>query len=244
MRIVAVGDLHANFPTLWRVLRAEGLLGPSFRPTEALRAGETRLILLGDLVHPKTPKDYERLTGLSPFNPEDPLHLRLAAGAQIRELFRLKALQEAAPAGVTILLGNHDEAALKGEPILGNRHLLHLEFHPERGGKALPEPLRAWMMGFPREVVLEGIHFAHVGPVPWLQTYDELFYAQSEPKTWWFMTPDYVERMGFRYGVYGHTPMREGILLRERFALIDALDLGEYLEIWPEDPLRVRVRKV
>ncbi|GAA6733787.1 metallophosphoesterase [Thermus oshimai] len=244
MRIVAVGDLHANFPALWRILKAEGLLGPTFQPTEALRSGETRLVLLGDLVHPKTPKDYERLTGLSPFDPEDPLHLRLAAGAQIRELFRLKEFQESAPEGVIILLGNHDEAALKGDPILGNRHLLHLEFHPERGGKPLPEPLKAWMAGFPREVVLEGVHFAHVGPVPWLQTYDELFYAHSEPKTWWFMTPDYVERMGFRFGVYGHTPMREGILLKERFALIDALDLGEYLEIWPEDPLRVRVRKV
>ncbi|MFX7648141.1 hypothetical protein ABTJ47_19690, partial [Acinetobacter baumannii] len=88
-----------------------------------LLSGKTYLVLLGDLVHPKTPRDYERLTGLSPYDPSDPTHLRLAAGAQIRELFRLKAFQEAAQGQVTILLGNHDEAVLKGEPILGNQHL-------------------------------------------------------------------------------------------------------------------------
>ncbi|MDM7324744.1 MAG: metallophosphoesterase, partial [Thermus sp.] len=25
MRIIAIGDLHANFPALWRILKAEGL---------------------------------------------------------------------------------------------------------------------------------------------------------------------------------------------------------------------------
>ncbi|AEV15806.1 hypothetical protein TCCBUS3UF1_7580 [Thermus sp. CCB_US3_UF1] len=245
MRVVAVGDLHGNFPALWRLLRLEGLADPLLQPTEELRSGRTRLVLLGDLVHPKTQRDYERLTGLTPFDPQDPNHLRLAAGAQIRELFRLKALQEASEGHLTILLGNHDEAALKGEPLLGNRHLKHLEFHPEYGGKALPHGLKAWMEGFPRELLLNGVHFAHVGPVPWLQEYDALFYAQSEPKTWWFRTPDYVERMGYRFGVYGHVPMREGILLKERFALIDALDLGEYLELFPEEePLLLRVKRL
>lgn len=245
MRIVAVGDLHANLPALWRILRAEGLADAGLRPTEELLSGRAHLVLLGDLVHPKTPRDYERLTGLSPFNPLDPNHLRLAAGAQIRELFRLKAFQEAAQGQVTILLGNHDEAVLRGEPILGNQHLKHLEFHPEHGGRPLPEALRAWMAGFPREVVFHGVHFAHVGPVPWLQEYNELFYAQSEPKTWWFRTPDYVERMGYRFGVYGHVPMKEGILLKERFALIDALDLGEYLELFPEEePLHPLVKRL
>ncbi|WP_038047410.1 metallophosphoesterase [Thermus caliditerrae] len=245
MRVVAVGDLHGNFPTLWRILRAEGLADAHLRPTEALRSGQTQVVLLGDLVHPKTPRDYERLTGLSPFNPQDPTHLRLAAGYQIRELFRLKAFQEEAEGHVTILLGNHDEAALKGEPVLGNRHLKHLEFHPEMGGKPLPEALRAWMARFPRELVLQGVHFAHVGPVPWLQEYDELFYAQSEPKTWWFRTPDYVERMGYRFGVYGHVPMKDGILIKERLALIDALDLGEYLVLHPyEEPLRLEAKRL
>jgi hypothetical protein len=39
--------------------------------------------------------------------------------------------------------------------------------------------------------------------------------------------------------------MKEGILLKDRFALIDALDLGEYLEIHPEsEPLKVEVRRL
>ncbi len=62
------------------------------------------------------------------------------------------------------------------------------------------------MASFPRELVLEGVHFAHVGPVPWLQEYDALFYAQSEPKTWWFRTPDYVERMATASGFTGTCP--------------------------------------
>ncbi|GGM97924.1 metallophosphoesterase [Thermus composti] len=245
MRVVAIGDLHANFPAFWRVLRREGLLDEAFRPSLPLLRGEVRVVLLGDLVHPKTLRDYERLTGLSPFDPQDPTHLRVAAGVEIRELFRLKALQEEVGGGFAILLGNHDEAALKGEPILGTRHLKHLEFHLEAGGRPLPETLKAWIRGFPRELLLQGVHFAHVGPVPWLQEYDALFYAQTEPKTWWFRTPDYVERMGYRYGVYGHTPMKEGILLKERFALIDALDLGEYLVLDLEaDPPRPEVRRL
>ncbi|GAB5601958.1 metallophosphoesterase [Thermus sp. FJN-A] len=245
MRVIAVGDLHGNFPALWRILKAEGLADPGLKPSEELRSGRARVVLLGDLVHPKTLWDYERLTGLTPFDPHDPAHLRLAASWQIRELFRLKAFQEAAAGHVTILLGNHDEAALKGEPLLGNRQLKHLEFHPEHGGKPLPEALKAWFASFPREVSLLGVHFAHVGPVPWLQEYDDLFYAQSEPKTWWFRTPDYVERMGHRFGVYGHIPMKDGILLKERFALIDALDLGQYLELFPEEePLRLLIKRL
>jgi hypothetical protein len=51
--------------------------------------------------------------------------------------------------------------------------------------------------------------------------------------------------MGFRFGVYGHVPMKEGILLKDRFALIDALDLGEYLELDPEaEPLKVQVKRL
>ncbi len=230
MRVIALGDLHAQFRLLWRILRREGLVDAGFRPTEALRAGQVALVLLGDLVHPKGPKGYEALTGLSPFDPHDPFHLRLAAKAQIRELHRLRAFQKEAGGQVHILLGNHDQAVLDGEPILESGGMPHLEFHPEAGGLPLPEELRAWLAGLPREWVLEGVHFAHVGPVPWLQDYSPFFYAQSEAKTWWFRTPDYVERMGYRFGVYGHTPTK-GILLKERFALIDALDLGEYLEL-------------
>ncbi len=40
-------------------------------------------------------------------------------------------------------------------------------------------------------------------------------------------------------------PLKEGVLLKERFALIDALDLGEYLELFPEEePLAPRVKRL
>ncbi len=138
MRVIAVGDLHGNFPALWRLLKAEGLADAHLRPTAALRAGEARLVLLGDLVHPKTLRDYERLTGLSPYDPEDPTHLRLAAGAQIRELFRLKGFQEEAEGHVTILLGNHDEAALRGEPILATATSSTWSSTPSAGASPCP----------------------------------------------------------------------------------------------------------
>jgi hypothetical protein len=244
MRVLALGDLHALFPTLWRILRKEGAATPDLRPTEEVLSGGLRVVLLGDLVHPKTLEDYQLLTGFTLFDPENPHHLQAAARAQIRELFRLKRFQEEAQGQVTILLGNHDEAAVRGAPLLGNRHLAHKEFHPELGGLELPQALKAWMAGFPRELVLLGVHFAHVGPVPWLQSYDELFYASSEPKTWWFLTPDYVERMGYRFGVYGHTPMKEGVLIKERLALIDALDLGQYLKLVLGEEVALEVGQV
>lgn len=72
MRVIAIGDLHGNFATLWRILKGEGLATPALEPTEALASGETRVVLLGDLVHPKTPRDYERLTGFPPTTPQTP----------------------------------------------------------------------------------------------------------------------------------------------------------------------------
>ncbi|MGQ9691994.1 MAG: metallophosphoesterase [Thermaceae bacterium] len=241
MRVLALGDLHALFPTLWRILRKEGAATPHLTPTEEVREGRLKVVLLGDLVHPKTLSEYSRLTGFTPFDRGNPRHLQVAARAQIRELFRLKRFQEEARGHVTILLGNHDAAVLEGKLLLGNQHLAHREFHPELGGLALPEALKAWMKSFPRELVLKGVHFAHVGPVPWLQTYDELFYANSEHKTWWLLTPDYVDRMGYRFGVHGHTPMKGGILLKERIALIDALDLGQYLKLLIGEEVAVEI---
>ncbi|HHO58094.1 MAG TPA: metallophosphoesterase, partial [Oceanithermus profundus] len=65
--------------------------------------------------------------------------------------------------------------------------------------------------------------------------YDDMFYQSKEPKHWRFTHPDYLARAGYRFGVYGHTVMKKGIRVFERhgFALIDALDLGQYLELIP-----------
>ncbi len=146
-------------------------------------------------------------------------------------MIRIKRFQEAAPEYITIPLGNHDHAVLTGEMVLGNAQLEHREFHPELGGVELPQELKSWFQTFPRELNLYGVNFAHVGPVPWLQTYDELFYSSREPKEWWLRNADYVERMGYRFGVYGHTVMRNGILVKDKLALIDALDQDQYLEL-------------
>jgi len=42
-----------------------------------------------------------------------------------------------------------------------------------------------------------------------------------------------MQRSGYRFGVYGHTVMKEGIRVfpEYNFALVDALDLEEYLEL-------------
>jgi hypothetical protein len=72
MRVIAVGDLHANFPALWRILKAEGLADAALRPTEALRFGESRLVLLGDLVHPKTQPTTSASPAFPPTTPKTP----------------------------------------------------------------------------------------------------------------------------------------------------------------------------
>lgn len=235
IKVTAIGDLHAEFPRLWRALRGAYLAGEDFLPSEPVQQGRFRVVLMGDLMHPKTLEHYQRLTGLDDFDPTDPTHLRMAAKAQIREMYRIKRYQEAAPEHVTILLGNHDHAAATGNFVLGNAYLEHHEFHPEHGGISMPEDLKAWLLSFPTEINLYGVNFSHVGPVPWLQSYDEMFYNGREAKEWWQHNPDYVSRMGYRFGVYGHTVMKEGIQIFDQLALIDAFDQDQYLVLYLDD---------
>ncbi len=235
-RIVAIGDVHAEYGKLWRALRHAGAATAQYLPTPALLAGHLRVVLIGDLVHPKTRDAYTRLTGLDPYDPRNPEHLDRAAREQIRALSRIKHFSEQAGGFVVVLRGNHDQAALDHKFLLGNASgIEHAEFDPERGGRPLPQPLAEWLGGLPKEFVIDGIHFAHVGPAPWLQEYDDMFYQSKEPKQWWFTHPDYLARAGYRFGVYGHTMMKQGIRVFEQhgFALIDALDLGQYLELVP-----------
>lgn len=231
IKVIAIGDLHAEFAKLWRALKHSFAAGEDLMPTDPLVRGTYRVVLMGDLVHPKLLADYRRLTGLEDYDPNNPDHLRTAARAQIRELHRIKRFQDAAPGHVTILMGNHDHAAIYNTFVLGNATLEHKEFHPELGGVEFPEDLKAWFSSFPSEVNLHGVNFAHVGPVPWLQSYDEMFYNGREAKEWWLHNADYVERMGYRFGVYGHTVMKNGILVKDKLALIDALDHDQYLEL-------------
>jgi hypothetical protein len=51
--------------------------------------------------------------------------------------------------------------------------------------------------------------------------------------------------MGYRFGVYGHTVMKDGILVKDQLALIDALDRDQYFEmLLDEDMLEWRISEV
>ncbi|MFC4426988.1 metallophosphoesterase [Deinococcus navajonensis] len=233
-KFIAIGDVHADFATLWAALRAASCADAQGRPTPPVVAGLYQVVLIGDLVHPKNEREYARLSGVERFDTGNPDHLRYAAMAQIRALEGIKAYQEAAPHAVHIILGNHDDAVVDPSYVLGTSGgLKHLEFDPEHGGQALPEDLCVWMQGFPREVRLAGVQFAHASPLPAHLYYDDLFYADHSPKRWFKDTPEYVDMAGLSFGVYGHTQVEGGILLNEvhRFAMIDALQSREYLEL-------------
>lgn len=233
-KFIAIGDVHADYVGLWAALRAASCADAQGLPTPPVRSGAYQVVLIGDLVHPKNEREYARICGVPRFDSGNPDHLLLAATAQFEALVKLRAYQQAAPHAVHVILGNHDDAALNANYVLGTvGGLRHAEFDPEYGGVALPGALRDWMRGFPRELRVGGLHFAHASPLPAHTHYDDLFYADHSPKRWFRDTPEYVELAGLDFGVYGHTQMEGGILLDEarRFAMIDALQSREYLEL-------------
>lgn len=232
MRVVAIGDVHARFDLLWEALVCSGCAQPDRSPSAQLLQGELHLVLIGDLVHPKTPFEYAQLAAVDSFDARNPQHLQAAARAECLGLQQLMQFSHRAAPQITLLLGNHDHAALYHQAVLGNSLLDHLEFDPRYGGLALPPHLATWMASFPLEFNLLGVNFAHVGPTSWLQSYDDYFYATDEHRSWALHNPEYVTRSGYRYGVYGHVVQPEGITLYPQLALIDALPSRQYLELW------------
>ena len=233
-KFIVIGDVHADFETLWEALRSASCMDADGQPTMPVRSGLYQVVLIGDLVHPKNEREYARLIGKDSFDPADPDHLFLAARAQVKWLERLHAYQQAAPQSIHIILGNHDDAVLSSEYLLGTASgLVHVEFDPDRGGVLLPDHLRQWFQTFLRELRVGSVQFAHVGPLPAMTSYDGLFYADSGHKRWWQDTPEYVQMAGLEFGVYGHTQMKDGIVVNHTagFAMIDALHAREYLEV-------------
>lgn len=237
-KFIAIGDVHADWPTLWEALRAASCVDAEGLPTAPVRSGVFQVILIGDLVHPKSREAYTRLTGLEDFDHTNQDHLFVAAREQVRELEKLRVYQEAAPHSVHIVLGNHDDAVLNPQFLLGTSGgLKHTEFDPARGGVMLPPLLHSWMSRFPREIRVGQLQFAHVSPLPNHLHYDDLFYSDRTSKTWFRATPEYVEMAGLAFGVYGHTQTEGGVLLHAgadgapQFAMIDALQSREYLEL-------------
>lgn len=234
IKVLAVGDVHGMWAELWSVLRAASVVTPTYEPTEAVVSGRYRVVLVGDLVHYKDQRAYAVAVGADVYDPADPDHLRRAARAQIRELYRFKDFVEKTDGNLQIILGNHDEAALLHNYDLGTRGgLKHDEFRADRGGVALPDDLAAWFRSFPREVVHHGVHFAHAGPTPGMQYFDDFFYHDPDTKTWWYEKPQLVQQSGHRFGVYGHTVMKDGVYIDKEHALamIDALAQRQFLEM-------------
>jgi hypothetical protein len=234
IKVIAVGDVHGQWPELWRVLKASAACTTTYEPTPAVTEGRYQVVCVGDLVHYKDERAYANAVGVEPYDPEEPDHLRRAAKAQIRELYRFKRFVDQAGGNVTIILGNHDEVALDHTYELTTRGgLRHDEFNPERGGLALPDDLADWFRSFARERVFHGVHFAHAGPLPGMQHFDDFFYHDGDAKTWWYNKPELVQQAGHRFGVYGHTVMKDGIYIDKGhgFAMIDALGQLQFLEM-------------
>lgn len=238
IKVVAIGDVHGMWAELWRVLKASAASTPQYEPSSAVVEGRVRVVCVGDLVHYKDERAYANAVGVEPFDADDPDQLRRAAKAQIRELYRFRRFVDAAQGNVHVILGNHDDAALRHEFQLTTRGgLRHAEFDPTLGGLELPDDLKEWFATFPREVKYHGVQFAHAGPTPGMQQFDDFFYHDPDTKRWWYEKPELVRQAGHRFGVYGHTVMSEGVYVdREHgFAMIDALSHLQFLEMFLGD---------
>ena len=245
IKVIAIGDVHGQWAEVWRALKAATACDAKLEPTEAVLSGRFQVVFIGDLVHYKDARAYAQAVGAEPYDSSDSDHLRRAAKAQVRELYRFKDFVDKADGNVSIILGNHDESALTHDFELSTRGgLKHDEFNADKGGTDLPDDLKSWMQGFVREKVLHNVQFSHAGPMPGMQHFDDFFYHDSDTKKWWYTKPDIFEQTGYRFGVYGHTVMEEGIYIdkEHHFAMIDALSHHQFFEmLLSEERLDYRV---
>lgn len=170
-------------------------------------------MLLSDLIHAETAAAYVQLIGVRPgdCSSSDTERLRQTAKAQIAALYRIQRYTRFSQGHTTALLGNHDTPVLISH-MPGNTHgVRHTESLSAHGGMELPQVLNRWFAGLSTELTVDNMNFSHVGPTPWLQSYNDMFYTSKKAKQWWLYNPDHVKRMGYRSGAYGHTMMRDGI---------------------------------
>jgi hypothetical protein len=237
MRLVVVGDLHTQAAKLWRILREADLMDEQRLPTDRMTGeSDVRLVLLGDLVHAKSRERYADLIEVRRYDEHNPRHLRKAEAAQEAFLRDVMAFQAAVPPGrMTILLGNHDHNVIDDEQgPLRTDDVSHLEWKAAYGGE-IPADLRAWIATWPRELAVEGLHLAHVGPSPEHNIYDQGFYLENR-RRWIYEERDALEGTPHRLGIYGHTPVRGGVNIASqgRAILLDTNGHGEeyvYLDV-------------
>ena len=102
------------------MLREAGLADERNKPTDVLREGDVRLVLLGDLVHAKSRERYADLINVRRYDEYNPRHLEKAEKAQERFLREVKGFQDRLPHGsMTIIMGNHDFNAVTEEQVTG-----------------------------------------------------------------------------------------------------------------------------
>ena len=234
VKVIAIGDIHGMWEEVWKVLRVSHLVDEQGLPTEALRQGRYRVVFIGDLVHYKDLETYNNVAGVARYDSNNPEHLQRAARAQIDELYRFKTFADACGEYASLILGNHDEDALTHDYGLATRGgIFHNEVNEDFGGIPIPDDLHQWMLGFKRQEIIYNVHFAHAGPLPMMQYFDDFFYNDRDSKHWWHEKPFYMEQTNFRFGVYGHTSMDNGIHIdrEHNFAMIDALSDRQYLEM-------------
>ncbi len=231
MRLVVIGDIHVQSEKLWHMLREAGLADAQNRPTDAMRDGSTRLVLLGDLVHAKSRQRYADLINVRRYDEYNPRHLERAEQVQERFLREVKGFADRVPGDhMTVLMGNHDFNAVTPEQgPLRTDDVSHLEWKPGYGNELDPQ-MRDWILTWPSELNVEGIHLAHVGPLPEHNIYDQSFYVENR-RRWLQEERDFFDGTPYRLGVYGHTPVRGGVNVASqgRALLLDTNGhLGEY----------------
>lgn len=227
MQLIVVGDIHTQAEKLWRILQEAELADEQLLPTETLRRSDTKLILLGDLVHAKNRPQYSKIANVGRYDEYNPKHVSKVETAQEAFLHDVKRFQERVPEGnMTILMGNHDYNAITQEQgALRTDDIVHLEW---KEGRALDPELQLWMESWPYELELEGIHLAHVGPLKEHNTYDSNFYLENR-RRWIYEEKDYLADTPYRLGIYGHTPVRGGVNIASqgRAILLDTNGQGE-----------------
>jgi hypothetical protein len=236
VQLFVVGDIHVQEEKFWTILEEAGLVDAEHRPTPLLESEETRLVLLGDLVHAKSRERYAALAGVERYDEYSPEHLVRVESAQEAFLFRVKALVDSLPEGkVAILMGNHDYNAITPEQgPLRTEDIVHLEWKEGYGGGLHPE-LAGWILSWPHELIIAGIHLAHVGPLPEHNRYDAGFYIENR-RRWIYEERDLLAETSYRLGIYGHTPVRGGVNIASqgRAILLDTNGHGNeycYLKI-------------
>jgi hypothetical protein len=96
--VIVVGDIHTQAEKFWRILRESGCADDALEPaTRLVERDDTRLVLLGDLVHAKSRQRYADLVNVRRYDEYNPRHLKAAEQAQEAFLYDVRASKRRSP---------------------------------------------------------------------------------------------------------------------------------------------------